>query len=94
MRTIITDVSFKRAFRRRFKNRPQLQDKIMATLDLLVLDPFAPSLDTHKLQGNLKGYWSCSVEYDCRIVFRFTALDGEPEEAIVLVDVGSHDEVY
>ena len=63
-------------------------------LSLLESDPFTPSLKTHKLQGELKGLWACSVEYDCRIVFRFEALEGESEEAIVLIDIGTHDEVY
>jgi mRNA-degrading endonuclease YafQ of YafQ-DinJ toxin-antitoxin module len=48
---------------------------------------------THKLHGELKGLWACSVEFDCRIVFGFQTSEGE-EDAIVLVDIGSHDEVY
>lgn len=37
---------------------------------------------------------ACSVEYDCRIIFRFQALEGEIEEAIQLIDMGNHDEMY
>ena len=51
-------------------------------------------LKTHKLSGWLKGLWACSVEYDCRIVF---ALEPDPDtgdDMIVLIDLGSHDEVY
>jgi addiction module RelE/StbE family toxin len=94
MRTLLFDESFRRALKKRAKNRPDLQAKISEVLSLLEIDPFSPSLKTHKLQGELKGLWACSVEYDCRIVFQFEKFDGETEEAIVLIDVGSHDEVY
>lgn len=61
---------------------------------MLENDPFTPSLKSHKLTGDLDGYWSCSVNYDCRIIFTFYQ-DEKPEETlIILVDIGSHDEVY
>ncbi|GAP98357.1 type II toxin-antitoxin system RelE/ParE family toxin [Leptolyngbya sp. NIES-2104] len=94
MRTLLFDESFRRALKKRGKNRPDLRSKVTEVLSLLETDPFTPSLKTHKLQGELKGLWACSVEYDCRIVFKFEQLDEETEEAIVLIDIGSHDEVY
>jgi addiction module RelE/StbE family toxin len=94
MRTLLRDESFNRAIKRRCKNRPKLREKVLATLSTLELDPFDPSLKTHKLQGDLKDLWACSVEYDFRIVFKFLQLEGELEEAIVLIDAGTHDEVY
>jgi addiction module RelE/StbE family toxin len=94
MRLLIFDESFRRALKRRCKNRPQLQAKVLITLSQLEMYPFYPTLKTHKLQGELKGLWSCSVEYDFRIIFYFEKLEDEEEEAIVLVDVGTHDEVY
>lgn len=94
MRTLIFDESFRRALKRRCKNRPNLQAKVLTTLSLLETNPFSPTLKTHKLQGELKDLWSCYVEYDFRIVFYFQKLENEEEEAIVLVDVGTHDEVY
>lgn len=92
MRTLLFDESFRRALKKRCKNRPELRAKVSEVLSLLEADPFTPPLKTHKLQGELKGLWACSVEYDFRIVFRFETLD--EEEAIVLIDVGTHDEVY
>lgn len=62
----------------------------------LAENPFDLSLKTHKLRGQLEGLWACWVEYDCRIVFTFE-LDSDPQvkgEMIVLVDLGTHDEVY
>jgi addiction module RelE/StbE family toxin len=94
MRVLISSEGFKRAFKRRCKNRPQLQAKVRKTLAFLESDPFSPPLKTHKLEGKLKDYWACSVEYDFRIVFQFCLLEDELEEAILLVDIGTHDEVY
>jgi hypothetical protein len=34
------------------------------------------------------------VEYDCRIVFDFVDNPETGEEEILLIDIGSHDEVY
>jgi toxin HigB-1 len=52
-------------------------------------DPFQTSLRTHRLSGKLKDVWSYSVEYDLRVVFYFA-----DTEKVVLIDVGTHDEVY
>ena len=50
--------SFKRAFKKLIKKNPQLQAKVLNILDLLANDPFTPSLKSHKLTGELDGYWS------------------------------------
>ena len=47
------------------------------------------TLRTHKLSGKLAGQWAFSVDDDCRIVFEFVG-----EDQVLLIDVGSHDEVY
>lgn len=49
MRALVFDESFRRALKRRCKNRPQLPAKVLTTLSLLEIDPFSPSLKTHKL---------------------------------------------
>jgi mRNA-degrading endonuclease YafQ of YafQ-DinJ toxin-antitoxin module len=94
MRVLINSPGFQRAFKRRCKNRPQLQAKVRKALAVLESDPFSPSLNTHKLEGKLKNYWACSVEYDFRIIFQFFPLEDQHEEAVLLVDIGTHDEVY
>jgi mRNA interferase YafQ len=91
---LTTDPSFKRSFKRLTRKNSQLQDKILEILELLSKDPFAPSLKSHKLAGKLDGLWSCSVAYDCRIIFAFRKDTMTGEDLIVLVDIGSHDEVY
>ncbi|MBW4514664.1 MAG: type II toxin-antitoxin system YafQ family toxin [Timaviella obliquedivisa GSE-PSE-MK23-08B] len=81
--------SFKRAFRKRFKGNVDSEARFWQKLEQFTVDPFDPSLKTHKLSGKLKEFWSFSVAYDERVLFYFT----ENEKA-VLVDIGSHDEVY
>ncbi|MEQ9236866.1 MAG: plasmid stabilization protein [Coleofasciculus sp. E2-BRE-01] len=58
-------------------------------MEQFTVDPFEPSLKTHKLSGKLKDLCSFSVDYDERVLFYFTE-DGKA----VFVDIGSHDEVY
>ncbi len=94
MRTILWDDSFRRALKRLVRKKPRIQPKVTAILLALEADPFKPSLKTHKLQGELKNLWACSVDYDCRIVFAFEPVEEAEEDAIVLIDIGSHDEVY
>jgi mRNA-degrading endonuclease YafQ of YafQ-DinJ toxin-antitoxin module len=57
-------------------------------------DPFHPALRTHRLKGDLSGAWACSVEYDIRIVFQFISDPKSGEEVILLIDIGTHEEVY
>jgi addiction module RelE/StbE family toxin len=94
MRTITFASSFKRAYKSRIRNRKALATKVNAVIQLLASDPFEPSLQTHKLKGALSGSWACSVEYDCRIVFDFVKNPESGEDEILLIDVGTHDEVY
>jgi len=91
---LTTDARFKRSFKRLIKKNPQLQNQILAILELLGNDPLNPSLKSHKLTGQLDGLWACSVSYDCRIIFAFKKEAVTGNDLIVLVDIGSHDEVY
>jgi mRNA interferase YafQ len=94
MRKLAWDSSFKRAYRKWVRKNPTLKPRIFEILDLLALDVFDPQLKTHKLHGQLESLWACSVEYDCRIVFTFEPDPESIEDMIVLIDIGSHDEVY
>lgn len=94
MMEIVWSNGFKRSFKKIIKKNPQLQAQIVKALKLLADDPFTPSLKSHKLGGNLAGLWSCSVAYDCRIIFSFSEEEKLLEIVILLIDIGSHDEVY
>ena len=86
---VVWSSGFKRSFRKITKKNPQLKNQIVNVLRLLADDPFTPSLKSHKLTGDLAGLWSCSVAYDCRIVFRFSEDEELLEMVIFLVDIGS-----
>lgn len=62
-------------------------------MQLLSDDAFDPRLKTHKLKGELDGVWACSAGYDLRILFEFVTGD-DAVERILLLTVGTHDEVY
>lgn len=94
MKTLVWGSSFKRAFKRTVRRHPQWREQIADVLDKLVADPFNPQLDTHKLKGELAGLWACTVEYDCRIVFEFVKHPQTGDQEILLIDIGSHNEVY
>ena len=76
------------------QKRPDLREKVAETLNLLVRDPFVAQLETHKLKGKLSGSWACSAGYDLRIVFDFVKGEKDKEDNILLLAIGTHDEVY
>ncbi|MEG3857917.1 type II toxin-antitoxin system RelE/ParE family toxin [Microcoleus sp. herbarium12] len=47
-----------------------------------------------QIGGRFIGIWSCSIDYDYRILFEFVTDPEDEEEAILLLKMGSHDEVY
>lgn len=94
MRELLWSNSFRRAFRRTVKRLPQSRDDIEATLRLLQADPFASQLATHKLKGRLAGVWACSAGYDLRILFELIPNPRGGEDALFLIEIGTHDEVY
>ena len=57
-------------------------------------DTANPLLKTHKLHGELEGLFACSVEYDLRIVFDIVENSRTKEKEILLIDIGTHEEVY
>ena len=94
MSKIVISSKFKRAFRKFVRRNKQLQTRIEKTITQLSDDIFNPSLGTHKLEGKLAGLLSCSCGYDCRIVFAIETDEESNETIIVLLDIGTHDEVY
>jgi mRNA interferase YafQ len=90
----VWSTSFKRAYKRTVRRHPDLARRIEQALRRLVDDPFDPNLKTHKLKGVLDGAWACTVEYDCRIVFEFLPNRESDQDEILLIDIGTHDEVY
>jgi mRNA interferase YafQ len=85
---------FKRSFRKFIQRSNLVRSEVQKTLDTLSENAFAPSLGTHKLKGHLVELQACSCGYDCRIVFRIERDAATNQEYILLVDIGTHDEVY
>ena len=83
-----------RAFKRLIRKNPQLRPLIEQTLQKLTKDPFHPGLRSHKLKGDLSDIWACSIDYHYRILFEFVQNPEESEQAILLLNMGTHDEVY
>ena len=77
-----------RLLRRAKKLREPQATMLRAALRRFAADPRDPLLHTHKLKGELGGYWSFSVDDDLRVVFRWD------DDVAFLVNLGSHDEVY
>ena len=94
MRTLVWSASFTRAFKRMIRRQPGLRAKVESTLRQLAREPFHPSLHSHKLKGQLAGAWACTVDYGNRILFEFTANPDSGEDEILLLTIGTHDEVY
>lgn len=93
-RELVLTPKFKRAFRKIARRDARLQRRIEDTLLQMQEDVFAPSLGTHKLSGGLEGLRACACDYDCRIVFVIERNPDSGGEVIVLLNIGTHDEVY
>ncbi len=86
---IVWDKRFVKNMKKWRKKHPELMGRFEKTLALFSDNPFHPSLKTHSMTGNLQDYWAFSITYEYRLLFRFLS-----EEKVLLIDIGSHDEVY
>lgn len=90
MFTLLWTPSFVRSAKKFIKKHPELKVKFSATLRKLEQNPFNPKLALHPLGGKLKGIQSVSLTDSYRITLTVVIAEDE----IILLDVGSHDEVY
>ena len=72
------------------KKHPELLRQYEKTLKLLEVNPNHPSLRLHELKGKLKGLYSVSINMSYRIVINFIITDQD----IILINIGSHEQVY
>jgi addiction module RelE/StbE family toxin len=86
---IIWDKGFKKIYQKKVKNNVEIKERFWRAVKLFSKNPFDSRLRTHKLTGKLEGLWAFSVAYDCRIIFKFLGKD-----EVLLIDIGSHAEVY
>lgn len=81
--------SFKKSFKKKIENNPELEKKFWNKIELFLKEPYHSNLKTHKLTGKLKDLWSFRIDYDIRVIFYFTN-----DNNAVFISMGSHDEVY
>jgi len=86
---IRTDTYFKK-LKKFIKKHPEVLDRYIKVIKLLELNPYHPSLRLHKLKGNLKEYYSVSITMQYKVVIDFII----EENKIILLDIGTHNEVY
>lgn len=82
--------NYTRRARKFLQSHPQLRSQYQKILELLEVNPFHPSLRLHGLQGRLQGLSSVSINMSYRIVIELMIRDNE----IILINIGSHDQVY
>ncbi len=87
---LVWNPSFKSAYKKRIKTDVMLKKKFWEALALFEESPYESSLKTHKLTGKLTGLWAFSIDFDCRLVFKFI----EDGRKVLLIDIGTHEEVY
>ncbi len=73
MTEIAFSPSFKRAFKKRIAGRKPLEENIWKRVEMFKVDPHDVRLRTHKLSGELREFWSFSIDYDVRVAFQFAA---------------------
>ena len=90
MYTLVWTARFTRSAESFVQRHPELRAKFAGVLRDLESDPFQPRLKYHPLGGKLKDVEAVSTTHDYRIVLAIAVTDRE----IILLDIGSHDEVY
>ena len=87
---IVLTHSFIRQVERFKKSHPELKQKLAKTLRDLANDPFQSHLKLHALKGSMKEFHAVSINYQ----YRMTLILHITEKEIILIDIGTHDEVY
>jgi len=90
MFTLVWTSSFTHSANKFIKNYSDLREKFTSVLCELETDPFQPHLKYHHLDGNLNGVQAVSITYKFPITITIIVSESE----IILLDVGSRDEVY
>lgn len=90
MYAIVTPIQFLRQARKFFRKHPDLRPRFAKVLSELQNDPFLPALALHPLSGKLAGCYAISLTYSYRVTLTLMV----SEKEVILLDIGSHDEVY
>jgi addiction module RelE/StbE family toxin len=85
------EIQFSRNFEKKLRKSPlSIKKAFRARLDLLIMDPYHPSLHLHSLTGKYRSYKSINVTGDWRAIFR----EFEEGEIIYFDYLGTHSQLY
>lgn len=74
-------------FERLYKKLPKPIQELAKKKEIIFRqDPFEPSLNTHKLHGPLRDFWSFYVNYEYRVIFDFAG-----QNTVRFYSIGNHD---
>ena len=90
MYVLLTTGHFDRRLVKVTRAHPELKKSLAKALRNLKANPFLPSLRLDQLTGELEGLHAVSASHAYRITLTLRVTKKE----IVLLDIGSHDEVY
>ena len=81
---------FLRRAKKFFKKHPDLKKQFAEIVDDMRKDPFQPHLEQHRLGGKLQDCYAVRLTYSYRVTLTLMVTQKE----IILLDIGTHDEVY
>ena len=90
MFVVVTSNYFLKRAKKFFRKHPELKERFAHVVDELRKDPFHPRFEFHNLGGKLKGIQAVSLTDSYRITLTVMVTAKE----IILLDIGSHDEIY
>jgi mRNA-degrading endonuclease YafQ of YafQ-DinJ toxin-antitoxin module len=90
MYEIIATRHFMRNARKFLRKHSDLRVRFAKVIDDLKDDPFQPHLELHALGGKLEGVFAASISHNCRLTLCLKITEKE----IILLDIGSHNDVY
>lgn len=90
---LIFSKNFERAYKKFIRKYPDEKNKIQNVIRQISENYLDKSIGTHKLSGKLYGLFACTCGFDCRIIFSIET-DNSMNKFILLIDIGTHDEVY
>lgn len=88
MKPIRLSKYFEKSYKKRVAPIENMRSAYIARVAAFQAGERRQPLNDHALKGNLKGKRAFSIAGDVRVVYE------ETEEAIIFLDVGSHNQVY
>jgi addiction module RelE/StbE family toxin len=88
MKPIEYTKQFQKRLKQRYAHQPKVIERLRRHLELFRHGVRKQPINDHPLTGQLKGLRAFSVGGDVRVVYQ------ETEDCYLLLDVGSHNQVY